>query len=274
MTAPAATRIPYRCARNSRCANRVRIEASCPCQCHGQSAMDRRCDTEGGCGHLHSAPKLEGGPILDAVGLCEACANLVAKALGELAMDYTELHFLLASGESGIFSGMVLFSRELQVPIRVSVEALQSSMVREASWWAALVAEALGVTWSQRQMRACRPGFVLQRAAGLLSSSMDTLLRVPMNTYRHHSTGDWIERDGIDGALELFRLHELVRLAAGKTKLIHKLPAPCPRCERMSLVRHNGCEHVTCEGCGLRWDEQNYQRLCLVLAEDYREFAA
>jgi hypothetical protein len=300
MPTSAATREPYRCARGPRCSNRVRVglsaeehlsnalafdqDAGCPCQCHGQSALDRVCSVEGGCRHLHTAEpsqgdpgelRWSGGPILDAAGLCTACTEQVARALADLPTDYTELHFLLASGESGITSDVVAGSRELPVPIRVSVEALQAAMVLEVQVWALPVARKLGIDWNASQGLDCRPGFLLQRCARLLAHSVSTLVRLPEMSYRAALDADWVTRDGIDGALELLRLHGLVRFAAGQTKLIHRLPSPCPRCERMTLVRHNGSDMVKCEACPTSerawWTEDEYQRLTLILAEDYRD---
>jgi hypothetical protein len=124
-------------------------------------------------------------------------------------------------------------------------------------------------------MRFCRPGFTLQRAARLLAGATRTLLALPVQEYRHHSSGEWVERDGIDGALELAHLHDMVRFAAGKTKLTHRLPTPCPRCQQQSLVRHNGADVVECECCPriarAVWSEKDYKRLSLVLADDWRD---
>jgi len=275
-----ATRSPYRCARNDRCCNRVRVEhdTTCECQCHGQNAMDAVCDIEGGCGSVQepdAEPVFEGGAIMMAEGLCMACTDRVVSALEQLPLDYTELHFLLASGESGITSDMVMGSKELQVPIRVSIEALQASMVHETQAWAEPIAERLGVDWDTDKVHHCRPGFVLQRAARLLANSITPFLNLPEQEYRHHSTGEWVERDGIDGALELMHMHDMVRFAAGKTKLIHRLPTPCPRCQRLSLVRHNGADVVECESCPriarAIWTEKDYKRLSLVLADDWSD---
>jgi len=127
-------RRPYRCARGDRCANAVPVNgpSPCPCQCHGQSALDRRCDVEGGCGYLHEPSaahgptELEGGPILDLAGLCRACSGRVIRALDEYPLDYAELGLLLASGESGL-TEQVSSSSELRVPIRVSIEALMGT---------------------------------------------------------------------------------------------------------------------------------------------------
>lgn len=271
-------RVPYRCARGLRCSNKVRIDepVECPCDCHGQAAINRVCSIEGGCYAEHEKPVepvFEGSPILVAIGLCEACTTRVTRALSELPLDYTELHFLLGSGESGIASDIVVFSKELQVPIRVSVEALQASMVHETQAWAEPVAERLGVDWDNEQMKHCRPGFVLQRAANLLVNGIGVFLGLPDQEYRHHSSGEWVERDGIEGALQLLHLHDMVRFAAGKTKLIHRLPTPCPRCQQKSLVRYNGADVIECESCPkiarAIWSEQDYRRLSLVLADDW-----
>lgn len=267
-------RRPYRCARGHRCHNAAPVVAPCPCECHGMPAQYARCDVEGGCGHLHEpdeAAELEGGPILTHAGLCDACARRVEQALAELPVDYVELHHLLASGESGLTEVIVSGSEELKVPLRLSVEALQSSMVHESVSWAEPVAERLGIDWDSDAAKHSRPGFVLQRASRLLGNALDALLALPGQEYRHHSSGEWVERDGIGGALELLRLHDLTRFAAGKTKLIHRLPAPCPRCEAMTLVRHNGDDQVQCEQCGVRWPEKDYRRLTLVLADDCRD---
>jgi hypothetical protein len=267
-------RITHRCARGDRCINRVRVDhdPGCECRCHGQSALDAECDVEGGCGSVGlDAPKFEGGAIITPTGLCEACAMRVLRSLEELPLDYTELSLLLASGESGITSDVIMGSKELQVPIRVSIEALQASMVNETQVWALPTARKLGIAWDANVGLECRPGWVLDRAVRLLARALDTFLALPGRTYRYALDAEPVTRDGIGGALELMRMHDLVRFAAGKTKLIHQLPSPCPRCEHMTLVRHNGVEHVTCETCGVRWPEADYQRLTLILAEDYRD---
>lgn len=269
-------RLPHRCARNDRCINRVRVDHDprCECRCHGQSALDAECDVEGGCGSVQdptAPPKFEGGAIITPTGLCEACAMRVLRSLEELPLDYTELSLLLASGESGITSDVIMGSKELQVPIRVSIEGLQASMVHELQVWALPTARKLGIAWDANVGLDCRPGWILDRAVRLLTRALDTFLALPERSYRYALDAEPVTRDGIGGALELMRMHDLVRFAAGKTKLIHELPTPCPRCEHMTLARHNGTDHVVCENCGVRWPEDQYKRLTLVLAEDYRD---
>lgn len=63
-----------------------------------------------------------------------------------------------------------------------------------------------------------------------------------------------------------FRLN----LLAGLDTLIHKLPAPCARCNRVGLIRHNGKEIVVCTNCGGNWPEIEYRKHVLVLAKRYQ----
>lgn len=57
--------------------------------------------------------------------------------------------------------------------------------------------------------------------------------------------------------------------AAGLDRLAHRLPAPCPSCDRKALVRDDGSEQVDCKACGRSWPEADYRRLTLVLASDH-----
>lgn len=271
-------RVPHRCARNSRCLNASPVAdiSACKCSCHGHGELSAECDQPGGCGHLH-VERMQGGAILEPAGLCEACTTQVERTLPDLPLSYVELELLLSSGSSGITGDIVTSTRDLPIPIRVSVEGLMAAMVFEAETWAEQLAEHVGVRWDTEKTRHCRRGFVLQRAARLLSVMVPTLLRLPEAEYRPAKDAPWIVRDGIGAALELHRLHGLVRFASGQTKLVHNLPAPCPRCERMSLVRRNGSDLVECELCPRKerawWSIDEYKRLTLVLAGSWRDEA-
>mgnify|MGYP003576021883 CR=1 FL=1 len=69
-------------------------------------------------------------------------------------------------------------------------------------------------------------------------------------------------------AADLVELVGKVRRATGDTRLVHKLPAPCPDCDLLSLIRLDGADHVECENCHRLWTEGDYQRLCVVLAAE------
>lgn len=59
--------------------------------------------------------------------------------------------------------------------------------------------------------------------------------------------------------------------AAGLDRLVHHLPVPCPTCDVRALVREDGADQVDCGACGRVWTEDEYRRLVVVVASDYRD---
>jgi hypothetical protein len=266
----------YRCARIKRCPASEKIDPPqvCDeCECHGHGP-GYPCTIEGGCGHLHLKGKVDvGARISQERGLCLSCTAHVEDALTGLLGDYVELETLLGVSGDQMVSDTVSATRDLPVPLRVSIIDLQMGIVHEAVSWAEPVAERLGINWDTQNARDSRPGPQLQRALALLGKAVSVLLALPDQDHRCWRSGDWLQRDGVAGALELLGLHSLVRAVAGRSKLVHDLPAPCPRCDQLTLVRHDGDDHVQCEICRAQWPEEDYKRLCLVVADDYQDDA-
>ena len=282
-------------------------DTECACNCHGQSAMNRLCSIEGGCGHLHRNPEPDdshrcarnrrcadrkkitgddgekhwaGYPIPTARGLCESCYRNLAQSVPHLIGDYVELTTILGVTGAGS-DDQIRFSRELPIPIRLAVKTLQEQIVTEVEIWVEPVSEALGIDWlSTTQQAMSRPQFRVHRAVNLLVHALPTLLAVPpqeVSAWDRDGLPTWDDvfdcqdvthLDGVDGAMRMLRLHELTKIVAGRGELTHKLAAPCPRCDRLTLVRDNGTSDVHCQACKDRWPEADYQRLCLVLASD------
>lgn len=225
-------------------------------------------------------------------GLCTVCTQTVRNEIPHLAADYRELASLLPAG--GDATGeMVTSTRDLPVPIRLSVEALMKAIDVEVTVWAEQVATAIGAEWDAAAAHSSRGAVRVGAAVDILANTTDTLTTLPAVTrdvYRHgerayswhpvpateDSSDDgagWWEalyrtQDGLDAALTMLELHDRTRILAGRGELVHRLPAPCPRCDRLTLVRPNGKDHVECEACHHRWPESDYTRLCLVLASD------
>jgi Zn ribbon nucleic-acid-binding protein len=59
-----------------------------------------------------------------------------------------------------------------------------------------------------------------------------------------------------------------LRGVLGLTRLRHRLPAPCPDCEMLTLVREDGGDYVECGACHRLWTEDEYARLAVVAAEE------
>ena len=67
---------------------------------------------------------------------------------------------------------------------------------------------------------------------------------------------------------ELRSIRSTLRTTFGYGRYVDRLPAPCPDCDMMSLYRDDGASWVECGNCGRLWSENEYQRLCVILAAD------
>lgn len=226
-----------------------------------------------------------GGRIHTEDGLCLTCTRHVADAITQLPRDWVDLYLALPHGDSPA-RDLVLSSPELPTPVRISIAELRDRIVAEACTWVEPVAELLRIDWDVTALdrwgnlagrrRRPRPGPTLQRACRIVAPNLSVLLALrDVDVLAWDDTG-WYHQpepvDGITGALDLLRCHHVTRAALGRTRLTHHLPAPCPSidCGAMALVRHDGAEDVHCEHCHRRWSEQDYRRLTLILAADYR----
>jgi hypothetical protein len=285
-----ADRIPHRCARNGRCADREKVNVipkvcdECECHSHG---LDHPCSVEGGCGHLHKE-RIEtlGARIAAPEGLCAVCAGRVEQDIAHLPGDVAELTVLLAAtGSGGGNGGKVRSTPTPPVPIRVGIEAVRAEIDHELQCWAEPVAEALGIDWDTNAQQHSRLGVRVQKAARLLASAVPTLLALPAQEHMAWDDGepvwdddgwhDTVTRDGISGALHLMELHRRVFSVAGRTRLVHRLTGPCPWCSQRTLTRENGADVVRCESdqCrGRAVPERYYDWLAAVVtAEEKRQ---
>lgn len=253
----------HRCYRGERCASAEKVAVS---TCGGD------------CGHTHRTETARiGGPIMPARGLCLPCLGTTTEAVTGLLTDYTELMSRLADHGTGM-AERVSASMESPMPLSVPLLTLAERIVELATYWGELVAEKLHITWDSNLVdHHTRPGVALQRAVRLVAVNMPVLLALtdqprcewgPNGTHR-----TWVELDGLDGALELLRCHELTRLHLRKTRLVHRLPEPCPSCDQERLVRFDGESQVDCRNprCRSSWTEEDYGRLVHILASEQSE---
>lgn len=291
-------------------------DPACDCPCHGHNAdvcdvdngcgaqpqvcpihAAHRCARLGQCGekepHRNDQGKIVAwlpARIQPVRGLCDTCTRGVGYTLGHLVGDVVELTTLIGRG-AATSDTHVSSSRELPVPIRLGVEALRAEIDSELQAWAEPVAEALGIEWDTSAMAHARLAVRAQRAANLLAVSVSTLLALPDQEHPAWEYGepvwdpvflpeqvqDTVVRDGVAGALALVALHGRAYATAGRTKLVHQLPTPCPWCDYRTLVRHNGANHVECETWGCRGadgiEEKHYSWFVQVLAREERRRA-
>jgi hypothetical protein len=65
---------------------------------------------------------------------------------------------------------------------------------------------------------------------------------------------------------EMLALERRSLVALRAEALVHHLPAPCPNCDTLGLIRHDGQDQVRCSFCGVSWQANEYDRLVHVLA--------
>jgi len=236
---------------------------------------DRRCHRGERCRDSQRVGgQLCGAEIHTETGLCLTCTRIVTDGIAELPADYVSLTGALQRGSSGMVE-LVSSSPEQPCPIRIDVAALRDEIVRVATTWAEPVADLLRIRWDTQAVAShTRPAVALDRACRILSGALPALLNLRAVEVQSWADNGWYwahePADGLDGALELLRLHEVTRAALGRNRLVHQLPAPCPNidCGEMRLVRENGASQVDCEACGRVYPEEDYRRLTLILTSE------
>ncbi|WP_410662044.1 hypothetical protein [Amycolatopsis sp. lyj-84] len=237
-----------------------------------------RCYRGARCAHREPDPDhpaiKRGAPINAAEGLCDACTRHLRQAIVDMPQDYLDLEAVLGGTRDGLRQ-LVSGTRDLPVPLSLTIAALQAELVHEAQCWAESTAEVLGVRWDTQAARDSRPGPVLERAAHLLENSVSVLLALRGVVHTGWIDGEWttLDRDGLDSADVLLGLHHRVESVTGQRRLINRLAAPCPRCDRVALQRPDGSATITCGVCRntYTWDE--YQRQCTLLADEHQAIA-
>lgn len=119
----------------------------------------------------------------------------------------------------------------------------------------------------ERLGHADRPGW--GEWPGSVSHARNLALAGNVTYLTAHLTAllSWPDR-AEDAGLSITRQHKALEKAAGLDRLRHRLPAPCPSCDRRTLARDDGDEQVTCGACGRTWLEADYRRLTVVLASE------
>lgn len=222
-------------------------------------APPHRCYRQAHCRDTETVNNKRLGAAINAErGLCPTCTRHLDLALGQLPADYVELSLLLGRHTRNV-GPYITATKELPIPIRVGVEALMRAVDDETSCWAESVAEVLRVTWDTQAQHASRPAVRVDRAARLLARAVPVLLALHSAVHPVWD-GDQLtptDRDGLDGALVFIDLHRRARAVTGQSRLTHRLPDPCPECDRTALQHPDGSDTVTCAGCShtMTWDE-------------------
>lgn len=203
--------------------------------------------------------------------LCESCIRHVEAAVRELWGDYMALSRMIGEKPNTTRSEGGKAAPASQVPINVHVDALMGDIVQTVDRCAEQVADAMRIPNPEQKLRTA----LLAAGLAIIEPNIAVLAQVGKFDAVEWEPGgekfDVIELNGPTLCLQLADLHRRARSQAGETRGRDKMPVPCPRCEYTALGRWHGAESVDCARCGSVWSDEDYKRLTMVLADDYKE---
>jgi hypothetical protein len=189
-------------------------------------------------------------------GVCEVCWQEAARDLAGIPKLWTDGHACLPPGSRAIGLAQPHRSRTTagQSPVSdFALSTLEETMMG-LDFWALVVLRRRGIVKAPRR-RSKRWGVVLSDAVVTLTEHAGELRGTSLES---------------DYARDVAGISRRLVLLCGLDTLIHKLPAPCGRCGRCGLVRHNGREQIVCTSCGAVWGELEYGQHVKILARQYR----
>jgi len=127
-------------------------------------------------------------------------------------------------------------------------------MNRMTLWATHIDTEArTGLRMTNQPYTAMRESVALTRAVADLARQWDRL----MPTY--------LAPRLVDGA---DTWHRKADHLLGWVRLVHRLAAPCPYCDTLTLVRDDGDDKVRCTVCRRTWHEAEYRHFVRMLLEE------
>jgi hypothetical protein len=188
-------------------------------------------------------------------GVCEPCWQGTAQDLAGIPKLWTGGHACLPPGSRQVGLAQPHRSRAAgHSPVSDFALSTLEETMSGLDFWALLIERRHGVVRAPRR-RSRRWGVVLSSAVMVLTDRAGEL------------RGTTLEADY---ARDITGIARRLVLLAGLDPLVHHLPAPCGRCGRLGLVRHNGKEQIVCTSCGAVWGAAEYAQLVRQLAAQYR----
>lgn len=237
------------------------------------SESERRCASGPKCREserLEATTRQVGKLLSTSDGLCDGCLINVERAVVGFNADFAECGVLIGEAPR-VYSDQVSYSREIPVPIRLTIEELRRCIFDELTFWATeLGAGRQLVNRSMDDKVRISVDYLAPRIGDLLK--LGPTPRASWN--RMGEPAGMVKIDGIAGALRFVELRRRVRVAAGRSDLVHRLTPACPWCDQRSLVRHNGSSHVACEACDKIIPEKHYDWFVATVIREQSRVAA
>ena len=193
--------------------------------------------------------KADGNPTLVSTPMCPFHTRKFTEAIREFPSLYAQLHFAILDGTATIDGDVnVTGSKAISAPINTHARALQEDM--------------LAVTRDAEVHYRLRKGWSSNYRCGL---EVDRLADRCKWLAAHYE--GVLEADA-DYGVRVLKIKHGARSLLGLGRLLHRLPAPCPECDCLALVRESGSSSVECRACGYSMAEESYGLLARVLAAD------
>lgn len=203
--------------------------------------MDRRC--------LDCTQPSSGG-----LPLCDVCHDRTANELEALDADYVTLGALEPRhrGPQTRVSGTTTPG----VPIDLDADEIARAIAWRCSVWEPPVREAAGLPPAPERGR---PAVLVARASAVFAGSLSAFLALPPTWgYPDGPDGGCVARTGVQGALDLRRLHRRAVALVGIVRPAVHLPGVCRRCGATALLQADGGGDVECGHCGRRISPADY----------------
>lgn len=186
--------------------------------------------------------------------VCDACAVRGRRSVELLRVRYVELSRALVPGQSAQGDKIASPAKGSRAPLSAAALDAQQSIAALLYGAQTSVRASLGLSESKRD--GSRESVVVDRSATLLLAQWERIAELPLVV-------PLVER--------LLRTRAHVDRVLGLDRLVHRLPAPCPTCDLLTLGRHDGDSYVRCLHCGSSWTEAEYRHLVRVLVDEQQQ---
>ncbi|MGX6605639.1 hypothetical protein ACWKSP_26425 [Micromonosporaceae bacterium Da 78-11] len=225
--------------------------------------------------------------------LCPDCLDTAERDVRGLVYDYLDLAQLHEASMSQAITEKTAGSKEKTMLLVGNVEALQAEIVHTLSTWeyeirvaarlsdpynSAPVADWHTTISHPAPLAKVRPGFAVQRAAGIIAPRMRLLSRLPTTTVC--ATGiedDPVDMIGAEAVQHLQALHQRARATLGRTRRTFWVPGECWTCNarptpgidgplcRSEPLKYEDPMQVACDRCHASRPYPDYEQYMATL---------
>lgn len=202
-----------------------------------------------------SGPDGEPRPLRGVWRVCRSCGLQGQAHLIGLPGQYVNLTLVLAPGSTSderVTGGSGFASSS---PVRDAVLSAMSDLSRWAVGREDAARDEITRTPRTPRVGAAREAVLLDAAVAYLTAYWSPLMTSDLAPALVAAVNGW---------------HQRIDVILGWNVLVHRLPAPCPYCDTMTLYRVDGDSRVRCSRCSRSWLEAEYRHLVRMLLDQER----